>query len=153
MSTKNTLKLSLENSRTVRGYEIRRLPLGAFLEAVATLREAPIQILSAMYPGMEPMEALKSMTSLNAEAFRGALMSAVAYAPTSCMSVIAKLLDIPVERLLDDPMIGLDGLAEMLDAWLDLNNIENFLSAVRPLAARIRTAQDAFRRLKTGSNA
>lgn len=153
MSAKNTIQKSMEMSRTVRGYELHRMPLGAFLEAVDAIREAPVQILEAMYPGKGPMEALRSLCSLNTQTLRGALISAFTYAPVQIVGVLSKLFGIPEDDLLSDPKIGLDGLAEMMNAWLDLNDIENFISAVRPLASRIRTALGVSRLPKTGSNA
>ena len=153
MPEKNTIQKSMEMSRTVRGYEIRRMPLGAFLEAVDAIREAPVQILESIYPGKGPMEALRILSGLNAQTLRGVLISAFTYAPDQFVGVLSKLLDIPKDDLLGDPKIGLDGLTELLNVWLDLNNIENFISAVRPLVSRIRTALDASRRLTTGSNA
>ena len=37
MTSKNSATLSLPKSRTVRGYEIRKMPIGAFLEASSLL--------------------------------------------------------------------------------------------------------------------
>ena len=45
--------------------------------------------------------------------------------------LLAALTGIPEEQLLNDPGIGLDGLMEILNAWLEVNNIENFISAAR----------------------
>lgn len=153
MPEKNTIQKSMEMSRTVRGYEIRRMPLGAFLEAVDAIREAPVQILESIYPGKGAMEALRNLSGLNTQSLRGVLISAFTYAPDHVVGVLSKLFDISKENLLSDPKIGLDGLTELLNAWLDLNNIENFISAVRPLVSRIRTALDASHRPTTGSNA
>ena len=41
MTSKNSATLSLPKSRTVRGYEIRKMPIGAFLEACSLLEELP----------------------------------------------------------------------------------------------------------------
>lgn len=153
MSAKNTIQKSMEMSRTVRGYEIHRMPLGAFLEAVDAIRNAPVQILEAMYPGKGSVEALRNLSDLNTDALRSTLISAITYAPAQIVGVLSKLFGIPEETLLSDPQIGLDGLVELLNAWLDLNNIENFTNAVLPLVSRIRTAFDTSRRPTTGSNA
>lgn len=152
MSTKNTIALSLEKNRTVRGYEINRLPLGAFLEAVELIKEAPLEILTKLFPEQEPMQALKALSNLDTDSFRGVLIGALTEIPAYAVKVISKLLAIPEEKLLGDPAIGLDGIAEMLNVWLEVNNIENFLKAVRPLIARI-AAASGYLKPGTGSNA
>ena len=50
MTSKNSATLSLPKSRTVRGYEIRKMPIGAFLEACSLLEELPGTALRLLFP-------------------------------------------------------------------------------------------------------
>ena len=50
MASKNSAALSLPKSRTVRGYEIRKMPIGAFLEACSLLEELPGTALRLLFP-------------------------------------------------------------------------------------------------------
>ena len=45
------------------------------------------------------------------------------------------------------PNVGLDGLMEMIEAWMEVNNLENFIIAARTLARRVRAGMTG-----TGSN-
>ena len=47
MNDWNSAALSLRQSETVRGYEIRRLPLGEYLRALHARRPAPRTLLAA----------------------------------------------------------------------------------------------------------
>lgn len=150
---KNTIQKSLKQSRTVRGYEIHRMPLGAFLEAVELLHEAPMQLLAAAYPDKDAVHAIAALVALDGKELRETLFNTLSSAPLLAVQIASKLFGIPESDLLSDPEIGLDGLAEMMDAWLDLNDIENFLRAVRPLVSRIRTALGVSRQHQIGFNA
>ena len=45
------------------------------------------------------------------------------------------------KALRDDPGVGLDGLLEMIEAWLEVNNLENFIRAARALWQRARAGR------------
>ena len=45
------------------------------------------------------------------------------------------------KALRDDPGVGLDGLMEMIEAWLEVNNLENFIRAARALWQRARAGR------------
>ena len=153
MFKKNTTMLSLEKSRMVRGYEIKRLPLGAYLETVEIIREAPMQMLASVFQGKDAAQALEMLSTLDTERLRETLLNALTRIPAQGIKLVSKLLGVAEKDLLENPDIGLDGLAEMLTAWMELNNIENFLRAVRPLSEQIRAALGVSRRQNIGSNA
>ena len=43
-----------------------------------------------------------------------------------------------VKELLENSAIGLDGLAELMTAWMEVNGIENFMQTAGALAIRVR---------------
>ena len=45
------------------------------------------------------------------------------------------------KALRDDPGVGLDGLLEMIEAWLEVSNLENFIRAARALWQRARAGR------------
>ena len=55
MTSKNSATLSLPKSRTVRGYEIRKMPIGAFLEACSLLEELPGTALRLLFPAVHDL--------------------------------------------------------------------------------------------------
>lgn len=58
-----------------------------------------------------------------------------------------ELMGLDEHALTDDPNVGLGGLLEMIEAWMEVNNLENFIIAARTLACRVRAGMTG-----TGSN-
>ena len=52
--------------------------------------------------------------------------------------LLAGLMGIAEGDLLNDELIGLDGLMEMLEGWMELNGIENFIRAAGALQEKVR---------------
>ncbi len=135
-TTESTIRLSLPVPRTVRGYEIRRMPLGVFLQAMTQLQDFPQKAIGAMFPNQGLDEILLSLKNCDSAMIGQLLVRALTVVPQEAMTLLAKLTLIPQQQLLDDEAIGLDGLAEILDSWLEVNQIENFISAARQLLAK-----------------
>ena len=91
-----SVELSLPAARTVRGYEIGRMPIGRFLRAARRIDGVPL---------------------------------------------FAELAGLDEKALRDDPNVGLDGLLEMIEAWMEVNNLENFIGAARALWRRARAGR------------
>ena len=134
--TKNSVNTSIPQSRKVRGYEIKRMPIGAFLAATRLLNQLPDTVIRALFPQADG--ALEELKHLTPEGLQALLLRALAVLPGEAVRVFAELSGIPEGDLLQDPDVGLDGLAEMVQAWLEVNGIENFTRTARGLWARVR---------------
>lgn len=132
--------LSLKESETVRGYEIRRLPLGEYLRALDVLREAPRTLLAACFPGEDASQVLAHLARIDADGLGELMLRAMAVVPGEAVRLIARLTGVPEERLLGDPQIGLDGVAQMIEAFWRINGLGNFTQAARRAAAALREA-------------
>jgi len=140
MPAKNTASLSLPQSKTVRGYDIHRLALGGYLQAVHTLNTLPGDLLEACFPGQSAGEALSRLTRADGAMLHSLIAGVLRAAPDHLLRGISALTGIPIEALLDDPDIGLDGLTDILQAWVEVNNLGDFPKAVRKLLASVRAA-------------
>jgi hypothetical protein len=147
---KSSTKLSLPQSMTVRGYEIKRLPLGKYLQAIQALEGMPETVMRACFPDMNPAQALEALKHIDTQALSEMMMRCALAVPREAVRLISLLTGIEEGALLDDPEIGLDGLAEMASAFWKLNNMENFIKAARTLFQQIRAAVPVEAR--TGSN-
>lgn len=143
---KNSIDLSLPKDREVRGYTIKRAPLGAYLAAMTDINDAPKEMFAAVFPGMEMQEVLASFRTLTKDGLYQIIMRAISVLPGYVLRLVSKLTGIAEEKLKNDPAIGLDGLAEIMNAWLEVNGIENFLRALGPLWDKLRPMT------RTGSN-
>ncbi len=131
--------LSLPGVRKVRGYEIKRMPIGAYIAALEKLQNFPAEAMAAVFPGMDADAILKSLKAVDTAMIGQLAVRAFTSLPKQAAALIAELTSIPEDKLLNDPDIGLDGLVEIIGAWLEVNNIENFIAAARSLMARAKT--------------
>lgn len=138
MTSKNSAALSLPKSRTVRGYEIRKMPIGAFLEACSLLEDAPKTALRLLFPGKQEGDILTELAGLTREKLQELFLRALAVLPGEMVRLFAKLSGVEEQALLEDARIGLDGLGEMAEAWLEVNGIENFIKTMGALGKRAR---------------
>ena len=136
----NTCNASLPREKIIRGYPIRRLALGAYLEAARALSELPEAALGALYPGQTAQMALDSLKSLTPDTALPVLTRALTVLPQTVVACASALTGVTESDLLSDPAIGADGLMEMLEAAWELNGMENFTLAARRLRTRLRAA-------------
>ena len=58
-----SVELSLPAARTVRGYEIGRMPIGRFLRAARRIDGVPEEVLARLFPDAE--DAVRALASLD----------------------------------------------------------------------------------------
>ena len=131
-----TVQLSAPKTKTVHGYTLQKMPLGKYLEALDTLERLPGELVKACFPDKTAGEVAALLTRSTADGLIDLFTAALKVVPGYAISLFAALSGIPEERLLADPRIGLTGLIELLAAWLEVNEMENFLRAVHALSAR-----------------
>ena len=145
MAGNTSVDLSLPKARKVRGYTIERMPIGRFLAAARRLDEVPGQVLRRLFPGAE--DAVRALASLDRAGLIALYARALTVLPDEAVTVFAELASLDEKALRDDPNVGLDGLMEMIEAWMEVNNLENFIIAARTQARRVRAGMTG-----TGSN-
>lgn len=139
-AAKVTPLVSLGKTRVVRGYTIRRLALGEYLEMLEMIKTMPETMAKACFPGMSAGQVLAKLKRIDAAMLSEIAARAMVAAPAEAMKLLAKCTGIDEETLLADEGIGLDGAAEMLEACFELNQIENFMQAAARLAARAKAS-------------
>lgn len=142
MQMKDSVQLSLAKSETVCGYEIRRLPLGAYLQAIEALKDSSRVLMDACFLGLDPVEVMGRLRTINAQTLTQMLFRLMKAAPQEAIRLLSVLTGIDDKTLLEDPNIGLDGAAQMLEAFWRLNDMENFIRAAQNVAARIKSLRE-----------
>lgn len=137
-TVKTSIDLSMSESRTVCGYEIKKMPLGAYLKAVKILQDAPEALMNAMYPGEGVEGFWAHMRTMDKAGLQSLILRAMAVVPGKVFELFAQLSGIAESKLTNDPAIGLDGLMAMMLAWLEVNGIENFMAGAQELIAKLR---------------
>ncbi len=147
-----SISMSLPKSVTVRGYEIKKMPLGAFLQATEALQDLPLRLMAAAFPGEDLGGVLGHLKTLDKDGLVQLLLRGVAAVPAQVIPLFAQLSGIPQESLLQDEAVGLDGLMEMILAWIEVNGLENFMGSVRTLTGKLRALKPAEQAKPTGFN-
>jgi len=117
-------KASLPMKRTVRGVEVRRAPIGQWIAASDALAQVLPDVIG-MISGLSKQPGGVTVAAL--------IALAVQRGPAYLVSLASALTGVEEARLRDDPEVGLDGLLEILDAWVEINRAEDFTRAVAAL--------------------
>lgn len=134
-----SIRASLPQVRRVRGYAIKRLPLGGYLQAIESVKDAPRELLQTLFPGQSAAEILDGLRTIRPDGVHQLIAKAMTVAPGILLRLLSALTDIPEDRLRDDPDIGLDGLAEILQAFLEVNQVANFIQALGSQGQQLRS--------------
>lgn len=153
MPSKNTAALSLPKSKTARGYEIKRLALGGYLQAIALVQEFPAKLMSACFPGDDLSTIMEKLKRMDVALLECVLGGALLTAPILVIRLAAELTGIEEQVLRDNPDVGLDGLIEILTAWAEVNQLGDFMLAVREMIEKMRAAVGIAPKPNTGFNA
>ena len=124
------------------------MPIGAFLEACSLLEDAPKTALRLLFPEKKEGDILAELAGLDKDKLQELFLRALAVLPGEVVRLFAKLSGVEEQALLEDARIGLDGLGEMAEAWLEVNGIENFIKTMGALGKR---AQALMGGASTGS--
>ena len=135
-----SVQLSIPKSKTVRGYEIKRLPLGKYLQIVETINDLPQELMHAAFPGKTEMQAIAELKILTTDGIPALFLKLATAMPARAMQLISLATNVPEEKLLEDENIGLDGAAEMLQAVIEVNGLENFIKAVKTISSQVKAA-------------
>lgn len=134
---KDVRVLSVPGVRVVCGYEVRKMPIGRYLEAIEEFAAFPGELVDACFPDMEFREIVERLTAFDDELLGECIVAAFGSAPKHIVGFAARLTGIPHERLMNDPQIGLDGFAEIVNAFIEVNNLGKFVSGIKQAKSKI----------------
>lgn len=114
-------------------YEIKKMPWGAFLNALEAIETAPGAIMQAIWPGKKVDDILNEMKSLDEQMLVRLITGALGTAAPMLLAMLAELSGIPEDALRDDPAIGPAGLVEIVKAVWSINDLGNVGAALSEL--------------------
>lgn len=137
MST-DKAKLSLGKTKKVCGYEIKQMPLGAYLKALERVKTLPEDFLATCFPGQSLQQILDSLTSTDETTIKALLFSAVIAAPKYIIGLLSEITGIDEDTLLSDDNIGAAGAVELADAVIEVNRLGECVSGIKRLLGMMR---------------
>ena len=135
-------KLSLGKSRWVCGYEVKKMPLGAYLRAMNRMEGLPGELLECCFPGLDTSEILAKFREFHKETLLALFHGAAAVAPEILVELVSELTSIPAESLKNDENIGICGFLEILEALISVNRLGELRCRLTGLAAALRMTAD-----------
>lgn len=135
---RDSVRKSLPREKKIRGYVVRRMPIGQFLQAMERLQEAPEELLGRLLPGKGDIPFFEALKTLDAEAVKKLILNAAGVVPGFVVRLFAEVSGIEEEKLLNDPAVGPEGLLEMLEAFWEVNGLENFIRGAAGMLRSIR---------------
>jgi len=133
--------LSVPRSRRVCGYEIRKMPIGKYLAAINEISAFPDEFIGTCFPDMEFKEIVDRVAAFDEKMLRVCVANAFTNAPRFAVEFVARLTDIEPERLLNDENIGLDGLADIVNAFIEVNDLGKFITGLATARQKLRKAR------------
>jgi len=135
---RDSVKKSLPRERKIRGYTVKRMPVGQFLQAMERLQEAPEELMEQLLPDKGNIPFFAAVKMMDASAMKTVILKAAQLAPGFAVKLFAEISGMEEEKLLNDPDVGLDGLFELMEAFWEVNGLENFFRGAARMAQGIR---------------
>lgn len=130
---KKSTELSTLQSVKLRGYEIKRAPMRKFLEATRLLQTAPLEVLQSLFATTDLQSVLGKLSAIGQEELMALLVKAVAVVPELVIELFCEVAELDKETLLNDTVLGLDGIVELMNKWVEINGLVNFTKGLGQL--------------------
>jgi len=127
---KDMFRISVPGTKTIRGVEVKKLPLGAYMAAIESLKDLPAILLEKGFPGLGEDEVLSKLAKMDKETLLELAGNLLVTVPEQALRFISGLISVPYETLRDDPNIGINGLKDILMAFWEVNDLGNFTKDV-----------------------
>ena len=131
-----SVRKSIPGVKVVHGVTVRKLPIGAFIDAVESIKELPGTLLRRLYPDYSADEALLMLKNIKADSMLELIAKAAAILPEELVLFCSQLLEVPAERIRDE-MTPIE-LAEIISAFWEVNELSNFIMTLKGVIAKIR---------------
>ncbi len=148
-----SVRMSMPKRKTLYGVEIHKLPIAKYIAALNTVENLPSILLNDIYPDVQNFVELgNKLSKMDRNSVLEVLGKLLKTVPAEFCRIIAELLDIPVERLLDtscENPLSINELLEIILAFIEVNDMTDFFGNVR----KLKTMLTAQKQTNTGSSA
>jgi len=129
-------ELSIGSSVTLYGYEIKKLPIGAYLRALGKISGAKEELAERIFDGLTLTEAIGKLNTMKGSELADFLVYFVETAPKAALEFVCELLGIDAEKIKEDEKVGLTGIFEIVDAFIEVNGLKKFYRLCKKMAGR-----------------
>jgi len=127
---KDLFRKSIPKSKIIHGIEIKKLPLGAYLDAIDSIKNLPEILLEKSFPGLTPDQVLNKFKSMDQDMLIQVASNLLVTIPEQALRFIAKLIGTEYEVLRNDSKIGLNGIKDIIKEFWKINDMQSFFKDV-----------------------
>ena len=128
-----SVTMSTGKNKVVCGYEIKQMPVGAYLKAIKRIEDAPADFLAAVFPGKGMDEVLEELMAIDYDGVKELISGVALKAPEYVIALVSELSGIDEDKLLNDPHIGLHGLLEIIEVMIEVNRLGECIASLKNL--------------------
>lgn len=141
-----SVRTSRPVTQVVCGVEIKKMPVGKYLDVMERMGGILMDLLEVAFPGMNPGDILTQLAVINLDEFRALAVRLMSVVPGKVIEIVAAVLDVDVAVIRD--RLTPAELMRIWQAFWKLNDLTDFFTNVRSaVLPMLRT-----KRASTGSN-
>lgn len=129
---KSKESVSLKKEVTLHGVTIRKMPNGAFLEALELIKQLPENFIKELMEGKTELKLSDMFTIENIANLIGTLLTV---APSFTIRFLAQLMQID-EEVIKEKLTPLETI-EIAEKFWEINQMNDFFTKMKPIMMRI----------------
>lgn len=123
-----SVSMSLPESKTVHGVEIKKVPVGKYIQVLKKAETIPEILMEGCFPGKNLDELLSALTTADRTELVGVVGRLLATAPELFVDVAAQILDLDREAVMNE--FTPKQLLDIWTAFWELNELSDFFGDV-----------------------
>lgn len=132
-----SIRMSLPEAKMLHGVRIFKLPVARYILALDTLENLPEILTESIFPEIGDIQEMRAvLEKSDSGVLEKIIVRLIRKVPVEFCRCISVLLDIPEQRLLDPQCsnaLSINELLEILNAFLEMNDLSDFFVNVRRL--------------------
>lgn len=132
------MNLSFPREKAVCGITVKKLRLGKFIELIEHLAAIPGELLEELFPGRTADGVLTLLINAESGELSDMLRRAAVVIPREIVALTANMIGVNEETLLENDEIGPTELLMLIEAFIEVNNLRNFMLPARNIAETLR---------------
>jgi hypothetical protein len=124
----NSLKMSLPKSKKVHGIEVKKVPVGKYLEALENSRELSQVIIQDLFGNENLEEVFKKIANFDKDALFSLFEKAICVIPNKVIAIVSEILDVDYDFIINN--ITPTELMDVLEEFWKMNDMSRFFKGV-----------------------
>ncbi len=129
--------LSLNNSKTMYGIKIKKLPLGKYLELTKKVNILFNDLFEKGFSNKSIEEILESIININKEELINLFNGIFKIAPDLLIDFIVDVLEVDKNKFINNNEIGLYELTEIIETFIEINNLGKLMPKLKKVISMV----------------